>query len=291
VSRADYIADPDVRQFVAWLAASLDGPAFAHAYYDRRHRANWQCGSLPDAATSYRWSFRVTLPTGEMRNGRTLYANGETLMLLSDGLRAAVVDGDDDRCVTWGAAVLKWGGVTRHNASWLERNRCGLAEHLGGVSALLSDPNIDENALQAVDRFNAGMTKIYSVLADDVLIYDSRVAAALGWLIRQHCESRELDAVPAPLRFPWMGGRGDAGRRDPGVGTLRFPRRRSDARHACANLQASWLLEEVLDTNPHTAFSGPDFQDAATPLRALEAALFMVGYNVHAERPAYLVAA
>ena len=38
---------------------------------------------------------------------------------------------------------------------------------------------------------NSGFTKIYSLYIDDFIIYDSRVGAALGFLVRCYCEEKE----------------------------------------------------------------------------------------------------
>ena len=47
------------------------------------------------------------------------------------------------------------------------------------------------------------MTKIYSLLVDDFIIYDTRVAAALGWAIVKYCREQKLEELPEYLRFPW----------------------------------------------------------------------------------------
>ncbi|MHB2080818.1 hypothetical protein [Pseudomonas asiatica] len=52
-------------------------------------------------------------------------------------------------------------------------------------------------------RFNAGMTKVYALICEDFLIYDSRVAAALGWLVVKYCEAHGIAKVPDALCFPW----------------------------------------------------------------------------------------
>lgn len=52
-------------------------------------------------------------------------------------------------------------------------------------SASLINPILQRTGL----RFNAGMTKVYSLLADSLIIYDSRVAAALGWIVVKYCQA------------------------------------------------------------------------------------------------------
>jgi hypothetical protein len=36
-------------------------------------------------------------------------------------------------------------------------------------------------------RLSSGMIKVYSLLCKDFIIYDSRVAAGLGWMVVKYC--------------------------------------------------------------------------------------------------------
>jgi hypothetical protein len=138
-------------------------------------------------------------------------------------------------------------------------------------------------------RFNAGMSKVYSLICQKFVIYDSRVAAALGWAVTRFCEAHAITQIPAELAFPWAPARQSAthpsaNRRNPSTNTLQFPQIRRSSDHAQWNLKASWLLEAVLE---HPNAENSLFM-ASKPLghglRALEAALFMIGYDL--TRPA-----
>src|SRR5947209_5643062 len=50
-------------------------------------------------------------------------------------------------------------------------------------------------------RMNAGFVKTYSVLLDYCVIYDGRVGAALGLLVRQFCEETNRGVVASTLTF------------------------------------------------------------------------------------------
>jgi hypothetical protein len=73
------------------------------------------------------------------------------------------------------------------------------------------------------------------------------------------------------------------GRRDEG-GNLIFNNRFSfqlfndnNNYHQVSNIRASWILKEVLRVSPNSQFNQlPNDQN----LRAIEAALFMIGYNI-----------
>jgi len=154
---------------------------------------------------------------------------------------------------------------------------------------------------------NAGFTKIYSLLLDDFLIYDSRVAAALGMLIVDLCRSNSRQTVPERLRFLRMDARPkrdpDSNRRvpaqlrNPDFGLLRFSAQRSDAAYLVHNIRAGWLLRDAIERIPiadrlsqlipDDAKCSPGAACCAQPqpprlsaLRAVEAALFMIGYDL-----------
>jgi hypothetical protein len=199
------------------------------------------------------------------------------LNVISTGLRKAVADEDNEGALQWCLSLMRWGGVFPHNGDWLINNMGNLSELLGDNRRLFLGANIDpENDINPGIRFNSGMTKVYSLLVDNFIIYDSRVAAALGWIIAKFCIDTNKSLVPDVLRFPYAPAK-EADNvakpkiRNPGCGDLVFPRLYSGRKHAKANLYASWLLGKVLDISGTKIFQN---------LRELEAALFMIGYDL-----------
>ena len=126
-------------------------------------------------------------------------------------------------------------------------------------------------------RFNSGMTKVYSLLLENFIIYDSRVAAALAWLVWQWCRSRD-PAVPLPplLAFACPTARG-GGIRNPDEAA--FPYLNVKPReHAKWNLRANWILQEAftLPNSGKTSIAPGNFNS----LREVEAALFTMGSDL-----------
>jgi hypothetical protein len=120
------------------------------------------------------------------------------------------------------------------------------------------------------------------LLVKDFIIYDSRVGAALGWIVAKYCEEKQLPGVPAELAFPWAPSKEAPNakspkNRNPGRGAFWFPRLVAGPQHAHWNLKASWVLAEVLALAGADNFAGPA---TVAPLRRLEAALFMIGYDL-----------
>lgn len=270
-----------VRDFVVWLAENLGNPSlFTHEYTDRRSGTAWQCQGLKDACAKYQWSHkgvRGVLP------GTNLESNNAALSALGNALHDSLSPANDPAAFTAAADVMKWGGVQAGNVRWLSINTDQLASLLKSTATAFTNGNLSDPLLLNKDlRFNAGMTKVYSLLVEDFIIYDSRVGAALGWIVAKYCEEKKLPGVPAEIAFPWAPSKEAPNakspkNRNPGRGAFCFPRLVAGPQHAHWNLKASWILAEVLALAGADGFAGPK---TVAPLRRLEAALFMIGYDL-----------
>jgi hypothetical protein len=290
MNRQTYLARPHVSQFTDWLAAELDSESrFAHEYVDRRSGEQWSCTSLFDAFTRYRWNHPGNSRLA-FNPGNCSMSNGLALAALRKDLEN--IKGNDRRAVDASLDVMSWGGVSACNASWLKANKDGLADLLKTVQTSMDAGDELAPVLRSKQlRFNSGMTKVYSLLCKNFVIYDSRVAAALGWLVVKYCQSQGLLKVPEALCFPWAAAKEAPNAtapkcRNPGIGNLHFKGLRSGAHHALWNLRANWVLSAVL---AHPAAKTSPFHSVASPhdpMRALEAALFMIGYDLGLQRVA-----
>jgi hypothetical protein len=85
-----------------------------------------------------------------------------------------------------------------------------------------------------VQRMTAGVTKIHSLIDDGLLIYDSRVACALAWLVERYCDSVKdrasgIASIPGKLIFCLPAERAGKAVRDPdkvrkvNKSTLKYP--------------------------------------------------------------------
>ena len=284
MNRQTYLTLPHVSQFTDWLAVELDSESqFTHEYVDRRTGVQWSCNSLFDAFAHYHWNHPGNSRLA-FNPGNCSTSNGSALAALRKDL--GNLNGNDSRALDAALDVMSWGGVTAGNAAWLKANKIGLANLLESVQAAMDAGDEHAPALRSKHlRFNSGMTKVYSLLCKDFVIYDSRVAAALGWLIVKFCQSQGLSNVPQALCFPWAAAKEAPNaaapkQRNPGVGSLQFKGLRSGAHHALWNLRTNWVLSAVL---AHPAAKDSPFHSVAAPhnpLRALEAALFMIGYDL-----------
>jgi hypothetical protein len=133
---------------------------------------------------------------------------------------------------------------------------------------------------------NSGFTKIYALFIDDFIIYDGRVGAALGLMVREFCEESRLRGVPKELEFAWGRGKtttyepSSLNRRNPSNARYVFPELSNNPRrHLENNIRANWLLRDILNRTK-SKFGKLD-QDLQ--MLALESALFMIGDDVRAK--------
>ncbi|MGY4490408.1 hypothetical protein [Pseudomonas sp. TE3610] len=288
--RRTYLSTPIVQHFIHWMASHLDSPLFQHGYVNRLTGQPWQCQSLTDAYRQYRWP-HPSISRLDIDKGHTAASNAAALLALKQQLQGALgAHLDDDVACQAAIEVMIWGGVQAHNVDWLIEHRQGLAALLVEVRDAIDSDTLAAPALLSPSlRFNAGMTKVYSLICRDAIIYDSRVAAALGWVVVKYCTLHGLSSVPPELAFPWApakeGNSATPKNRNPARGALVFPRLQAGTLHVQWNMRASWVLRAVLNgplDHEHEFALGDG-------LRKLEAALFMIGYDLGTAQVATLV--
>lgn len=276
LTRDDYLRASWVKCFVAWLRRRVRGEVcFEHRYRMPRPLRDWRCCSLWGAYEGYRWR-RADFETTQ-----------GTLDCLRKEIRAAKEAADNCRFVTAALEVLKWGGVSRSNRERLCELGDGALGTFSDAAKLLDPSQADTARLDEVRYMNSGWTKVYSLMLDAFPMYDGRVGAAMGYLVRlwwratrPDCADEEICQVPELLRFRWLAGRGGRNR-DPSAGWLRFPAlSHADPRTwAECNVRAAWVLGEVRGEGRFGEL--PETHR----LRALEAALFMIGYELPRDSP------
>lgn len=286
MTKNNYLSILAVKQFVEWLSANLDNATLGHSYINRR-TGNWSCGSLYDAYRQYHWP-HPALPHLSLPKGSSFATSASTLAALRHTLQVSLARPSNDAATCSAAIdVMIWGGVRAGNVRWLNVNQSGLSNVLLDIrDALNANDTTNTRLGEPTLRFNAGMTKVYSLICESLIIYDSRVAAALGWAVTLFCHAKGLPNVPQELSFPWAAAKTAPShpspkRRNPSVGALTFPNLRAGTEHAKWNLKASWILGAVLASPNAQASQFKQSVPANDQLRAVEAALFMIGYDLN----------
>ncbi|HZW13938.1 MAG TPA: hypothetical protein VFF81_12200 [Noviherbaspirillum sp.] len=285
----------EAEDFVKWLAQYLETPTSEptinrgvfHQWTARSNRAApmaggiWSCTSLYDAYQKYYWRTVNPITNTFMS---TFAESAECLTQIGENLRSAIKSKNSDECLNVCEQILRWGGVQNRKVALLIRAFGeGLHKYLEAVEVLLQEGPLT-NSVSIDDKpfaleVDSGTTKIYSLLSADWSIYDGRVGAALGLLVHRWTNEMAVKKVPDGLRFAW----GYEQRRNPNLhGEHVFPMFGAKVDRFQQNLRLNWLLKMLLNV-PESS----QFQRTGQGLRALEAALFMIGYSVREGQDTY----
>jgi hypothetical protein len=263
LSKATYLADPIVKKFSDYLSRLFDNEIeFTHGYYHVKNRKEYLFKSIKDALIQYNW------------NG-TYQENKIKLDSFSENLKKALHQNDPILAYSTSVNVLSWGGVLNGNKDTIqELYQDGiLINTYKKISGTFTKESIHLDELKDIPM-NSGFTKIYSLLLNDFVIYDSRVGAALGLLVSSFLEINDFEKVPASLNFAYGVKKGENGysSRNPSKGKFQFEKlNNNNVLHSLNNLKANWILADAFKNHKTKTFSS---------LREIEAALFTIGYSV-----------
>lgn len=133
-------------------------------------------------------------------------------------------------------------------------------------------------------RMTSNLSRIYSLLIDDFLAYESRVVATLCYFVREFCLEKGIK-LPAELQFYRLQGWGKdkkVNERNASWGDNIFPsldavkkQPKRESEFAKSNSLASWVCMRAIEI----ALERPEGQwlKGDRPLRKLQAAFFMMG--------------
>ena len=238
--------------------------------------------SFDDALAAYRWPNRkINIPTPQgnfvIVKNSNFAENKIVLDRLSLGFKNAFEATDREALTAWAKSIMIWGGVytKKGNAKWLEENQSTIDSYLASSISVLTQDD-DEAPLQMKNlRSNAGTSKIYSLLLPNYIIYDSRVAASLAWLVAHWANKYSVD-VPEYLRFSCMKPNSRKQKvRSPDKNLFPYfsATGKLHHRHAMWNIRANWIVDAVLKYNDKKVITTIDS-------RGIEAALFMLGEDL-----------
>jgi hypothetical protein len=287
MQKSEYLTKPIVNDFQSWIKPKIDSyKDFSHMYVDRRTNKIWTCQSIFEAHEKYSWQFTCSMPDGQIISGSTYLQNSKVLQELDIQLKKSVDYNNQTLAKSVSFSILDWGGVlgndTRGNKQRV--NSCiNYVEYLNRVKDAMENENFDLNSdFTWLTHMNSGFSKIYSILVNNLIIYDSRVGAALGFLVRKYLKDRRFTIIPQELDFSYSNGRAinnGIEYRNPSNAEFVFKKFDSNSkRHIRDTIKASWLVNSIAE---NTRFSkGPIQSNHDSPGRRLESALFMIGYDV-----------
>ena len=243
-------------------------------------RASWavpalKSSNLSELKDNYHW------------NGATYLENQKELIELSESLQGALAKGLNPRARTVCIDIFKWGGVLPKNYTGKLSNgnliaRSTLAKKIDKETQAGSLCEWILSSLETAksgnfERFNAlgfvsnsSMTKIHA-LADPeerFVIYDSRVSAALGFLVKGFLRSKNINSTPDQLKFGYTPPSQSGRIRDPRDQNYDFTRYLRYDLHVKYNVLASQICQQASE------------QLDGVSSRDIEASLFMLGQDL-----------
>lgn len=256
LSKKDFQNSEITKAFAEWLIPFIDGRKnlleFKYEYNNY--------SSLNEAILGYRWgkendeeNFELTYKRFEKYRNIFKTANDEELR---------------NTCIE----ILKWGGVLPRNKEKINQRK-NLRTFLTQINSLVQSDELIIDDLNP-NHINSGYTKIYTALNSNFIMYDGRVGASLGFIVRRYLEEKGKTQIPSELNFGWGAGRGTSNR-DPGNTIFKFTNiTQNRTLHFISNIKVNWLLEmiakddsvKIVQTNNH-----------AERVFALQTALFELG--------------
>lgn len=259
MKRAEYLEDPDVSTFLGWATPIVTGESQLN---HRGEKDGVEFKTLADAWHCYEW--------GDKDYEETTEFLGDLRARISESRE----EGKPEDFLKVATEVLSWGGVGGKNTERLEALGNEALPLLELNARLLNPETADLDRVKAVHPMNSGFSKIYSLMLDGFPIYDSRVACALGSLVRCFCEKTDRQSVPESLAFGIPPDKAKADR-DPSREALSFRKiyYGGTGLYARSNVMAAWLLD---DLSRHGEFGkrGDDERQFA-----LQSAMFMIGHE------------
>tara|TARA_R110000737_G_scaffold262204_1_gene270294 strand:- start:333 stop:1640 length:1308 start_codon:yes stop_codon:yes gene_type:complete len=306
--KEDFLSEPQVSSFIDFLATKLDFNNKTSFKWKARSGKNktgfskghiWEVDSIHSAFLNYKWPAKHSYTNEDIYNyEETDKLLGSLKDELSDEL-LSTYSPDNLKLSELITKVLKWGGVEK-NVNIAKRLRTSDVDikreliksvsFLNSVDSLAkSEFNEEFNKLNNILEMDSGTTKIYSLLCNNFIILDSRVGAAICKLVVEFCKDNSINLfeLSQELRFGWNVASGEKASfkiRNPnpdGVKPLIFKNFNtiSNVDRVEQNIKVNWLLSEVIyrakDCSP---FKGIP---QSARLRALEASLFMIGYDIN----------
>lgn len=308
MTRTDFLKDPNVKDFVEWLAHPRVGdfPAIGAGHTDRKEPfsvlsfpiclnikksrfvpkgVKVRVKGIEGVLSHYTWK-SAGIHKGDWPETKT------RLTALSVALRAAVGRESNKDALEACRDILKWGGNRNSKVGaypflhGMETTRT-LWKYITETGTSFSLATADEsNLTPPVSLMNAMLTKVHALYASDGLpIYDSRVAAAIASLVEMWRVDTGKTGAPLPsvLAFPATMASRTVLRLFPHAdhpGVMVYGAPGTIAQWSSAKVRLGWVMESVLKKLPglfSNCCKSPSLTDR---MHAFEASLFMIGSDV-----------
>lgn len=206
MKKKEYIENYQVQEFVIYftglLLADESNNQYKKSFYyiphtdEKKSGQKGKWGTLTDAALEYSWS------------KKNVDVNNAELKCISKQLKRTFSSSLEKEALCACIDVIDWGGV-QNGAHGIVKLYCenrlikSITDAIDNLNheEVLLDGFFATNGGRQKYRMNASFTKIYSLLSvSPFIIYDSRVAAAFGLIVKRFCLENNI-VLPELLGF------------------------------------------------------------------------------------------
>lgn len=274
--RDQYLKNKEVEIFIKYFKHIIAGGegSFIQKYIPKKNKsAAYSIQNFQGAYLNYTWA------------GNTLSETEEDLSKISLKDHNGDVFSDDQNCLIRALKILNWGGVVNGpSVMWLVKacEAGNLREKLLDASKILEgdDDSLVKRFSNNEDlRSDSATTKLFSEISEHSIIYDDRVGAAIASIVKNYLLNANYQRIPETLQFM----RGNQKSRNPSTTEFRFPRKITGEDHALSNLRMNWITYEIACDNKLFSGWGIKENTVTKRMRAIEAALFMIGYDINGD--------
>lgn len=274
-AREHFLSLPEVEGFTDYLADYIAGRSFDPPYLTQTHRpkAEYCFVSFEDAWDQY-----------IQEEGNRRFENN--LLTYENALKEAVEAKNDDEFIELTQKIFAARPlVLRSNIKKIAQVKNLTDKIECGCREFASDsPNWDIFGRVYGPAMSSFYSRIYATLIPDFITYESRVSAALCYLIREYCLFCGMD-LPKSLKWGSLHGcgkdYGDHSRNASWENNVfesldRIKKRPMRERtFAQSNSLASWVVVEAIKRAKGK--KGSEWLDEKYPIRKVEASLYMMG--------------
>lgn len=270
VNKLTYLDDPDVKSFINYLSSLITGKqGFNHTYKTKKPKKEFNFVSFENTANGYEY------------DNKNFNQTNAHLKTISSDLQKSIKNRNEFDTLKSCTDILVWGRVTNgaYGILNLYLNKSLISSIEGAFQEMQKD-EVDFSYFTGSSpkyQMNSSFTKIYALASPDPFImFDSRVSAAFQLIVSNFLKGKSRGSnIPGSLAFPQLESRGSANRILKG-----FPQFKSQNRslHAEWNVKANWIVDASLAEASLKTFCGAT--ERSDQMRAVEAALFMIGYEV-----------
>lgn len=275
----NFVENFHVQAFIQFLGEIINGKRAINChYFPKKDKKNaFSIKYFNHGLEQYSWA------------GQSFTETQCTITALTKKLRESIVAKNELFVLQNALSILEWGQVYRGCIDWLvihsQNNQ--LTNIIGESSAVL-----DGSLIKSKDEFtelfdrggiyrcNSGTTKIFALQSQKSIIYDGRVACAIGMLVHDYLIENAINHLPADLNFLM-----DASQRNTSKYTSKPYQyaSKTDSENALFNqaissLKINLILQSVVKLTEDDVLG---FSSTQEQLRAIEAVLFMIGYEVN----------